>query len=126
MIVSISAMYAAILGALFVPFTAYVGTYRVKNKLLLRDGGDVELSRRIRAHANFTETVPMALILLVLVELSGGSASLLHSLGAVLVTARVMHYVTIATNPGNTAPRALGMVGTLGVIAVSAGYLLIA
>ncbi len=125
MSVAITAFYAAILGALFVPFTLYVGTYRAKNKILLLDGGDAELTRRIRAHANFTETVPLALILLILVELSGASPTLLHSLGIVLVVARTMHYVTIATNPGATAPRALGMVGTLGVILVSAGYLLL-
>lgn len=124
MSVTISTIYAAILGLLFVPFTFYVGSYRVKHKILLLDGGDKELARRIRAQGNFVETVPLAVILIVLMELNGASATWLHSLGVVLVVARVMHYLTIATNPANTAPRALGMVGTLGVYLAAAGWLL--
>jgi hypothetical protein len=124
MSVTISTIYAAILGLLFVPFTFYVGSYRVKHKILLLDGGDKELARRIRAQGNFIETVPLAVILIVLMELNGASATWLHTLGVVLVVARVMHYLTIATNPANTVPRALGMVGTLGVYLAAAGWLL--
>jgi hypothetical protein len=125
MSVTISTIYAAILGLLFVPFTFYVGSYRVKHKILLLDGGDKELARRIRAQGNFVETVPLAVILIVLMELNGASDTWLHSLGVVLVVARVMHYLTIATNPANTVPRALGMVGTLGVYLAAAGWLLV-
>lgn len=124
MSVTISTIYAAILGLLFVPFTFYVGSYRVKHKILLLDGGDKELARRIRAQGNFVETVPLAVILIVLMELNGATAAWLHALGSVLVVARVMHYLTIATNPANTVPRALGMVGTLGVYLAAAGWLL--
>jgi uncharacterized membrane protein YecN with MAPEG domain len=124
MSVTISTIYAAILGLLFVPFTVYVGSYRAKHKILLLDGGDKELARRIRAQGNFIETVPLAVILIVLMELNGASATWLHTLGVVLVVARVMHYLTIATNPANTVPRALGMVGTLGVYLAAAGWLL--
>ena len=125
MVPTISTMYAAIFGLMFVPFTFYVGIYRVKNSILLLDGGDEEMARRIRAHGNFIETVPIALIMLVLMEVSGASAIWIHSLGSVLVIARLTHYITLATNPGNTVPRALGMVGTLSVYLVAAGWLLI-
>ncbi len=97
MSVTISTIYAAILGLLFVPFTFYVGSYRVKHKILLLDGGDKELARRIRAQGNFIETVPLAVILIVLMELNGASATWLHT---------------------------LGMVGTLGVYLAAAGWLL--
>ena len=121
---TVSTIYAAILGLMFVPFTFYVGIYRVKNNILLLDGGDEEMARRIRAQGNFIETVPIALVLLVLMELSGASAIWLHSLGSALVIARLTHFMTIATNPGNTVPRALGMVGTLSVYLVAAIWLL--
>ena len=58
--------------------------------------------------------------------MNGAGSAWLHSLGAVLVVARVMHYVTIATNPSNTPPRALGMIGTLSVYVVASGWLLLA
>ena len=48
----------------------------------------------------------------------------LYLLAVVLVVAGVMHYLTIATDPANTVPRALGMVGTLGVYLAAAGWLL--
>jgi uncharacterized membrane protein YecN with MAPEG domain len=124
MSITISTLYAAILGLLFVPFTLYVGLYRAKHKILLLDGGDQELARRIRAQGNFIETVPLAVILIVLMEVNGASATWLHSLGIVLVVCRVMHYLTIATNPANTLPRALGMTGTLLVYLAAAGWLL--
>ena len=125
MSLTISALYAAILGLMFVPFTAYVGIYRVRNNILLLDGGDQELARRIRAQGNFIETVPLAVVLLVLMELNGASATWLHSLGSILVLSRLVHYVTIATNPANSIPRGLGMLGTFSVYLASAGWLLV-
>ena len=124
MSLTISTLYAAMLGLMFVPFTVYVGIYRAQSNILLLDGGDAELARRIRAQANFIETVPLAVILLVLMELNGAPAVWLHALGSVLVSARLIHYVTIATNPANTTPRAVGMVGTLSVYLVAAGWLI--
>ena len=125
MALEISVIYAAVLGLMFVPFTLYVGLYRGKHNILLLDGGDEEMSRRIRAHANFTESVPLALILLVLMELNGAPPVWLHSLGSVLVLSRLVHYITIATNPSNTAPRALGMFGTLSIFLVAGVWLLL-
>jgi uncharacterized protein len=124
MIPEISTLYAAVLGLLFVPFTFYVAIYRIQNSILLLDGGDKVMARRIRAQANFVETVPIALILLVLMELNGAGSAWLHSLGGILVVARVVHYITIATNPAKTLPRALSMTATLLLILVAAGWLL--
>lgn len=124
MSLQISSLYAAILGLLFVPATFYVGFYRARHGILLLDGGDQQLARRIRAQGNFVETVPLAVLLIVLMEYNGAGSTWLHSLGIILVVSRVMHYLTIATNPGNTLPRALGMAGTLGVYLAAGGWLL--
>lgn len=124
MSLTISTLYAAIMGLLFVPATLYVGIYRAKHNITLLDGGDPVLSRRIRAQGNFVETVPLAVMLLVLMEYNGANALWLHTLGVILVVSRVMHYLTIATDPSNTPPRALGMFGTLGVYVVSGVWLL--
>jgi uncharacterized membrane protein YecN with MAPEG domain len=57
----------------------------------LGDGGDVLLQRAIRGHGNFVEYVPLALILLAALELSGTSPYVLHALGLTLLTARLLH-----------------------------------
>ena len=57
----------------------------------LGDGGDVLLQRAIRGHGNFAEYVPLALILLAALELSGTPAYALHALGLILLTARLLH-----------------------------------
>lgn len=126
MSIPISTLYAAVLGLMFIPFTAYVGAYRAKTNILLMDGGDPEMARRMRAQANFVETVPLAVILLIVMELNGAGSTWLYSLGSILVVARFMHYVTMVTNPANAIPRALGMMGTLSVYLVSGIWLLIA
>ena len=53
-------------------------------------------------------------------------AAIAQCLGIALVVCRVMHYLTIATNPANTLPRAVGMTGTLVVYLVAACWLLVA
>lgn len=121
-ILSITPLYAAIFGLLFIPFTLRVGLYRVKNTINLGDGGDPELLRRIRGQGNFIETVPIALILLIVMELSGASSIWLHSLGALLVFGRVCHYAAI-TELGPFVLRPVGMVSTLSTYLVACGWL---
>ncbi|GAC1373877.1 MAG: MAPEG family protein [Aquirhabdus sp.] len=55
------------------------------------DGGNPVLLRRIRAHGNFAEYVPLILIMIGILELSHLPTVLLHVLGITLVIARVLH-----------------------------------
>ena len=69
--ISISLALAAVFGLLHVIFTLRVGDYRFKSKISLGDGGDLELRNRVRAHGNFIENVPIALLLIFLNDLDG-------------------------------------------------------
>ena len=71
-ILSISPVYVAVLGLIFVTITMRVGFYRIKTNISLGDGGDEELLKRMRGQANFIETVPLLIIMLVM-ELVGAS-----------------------------------------------------
>ena len=53
----ITALYAIPLALLFLILTARVITYRRDNQIGLGDDGDKSLMKRMRAQANFTETV---------------------------------------------------------------------
>ena len=55
------------------------------------DLGIPVLQARMRAHANFVEYTPFVLILMALLEYSGGSTELLKGVGIVYLLARVLH-----------------------------------
>ena len=64
---------------------------RMTTKTDLGDGGNLAMFRRIRAHGNFVEYVPMGLILLGLNEVSGAGAIWLFTIGALLLVGRILH-----------------------------------
>jgi uncharacterized membrane protein YecN with MAPEG domain len=68
-----------------------VSRMRGRDKVFLGDAPSAEMNRAIRAHGNNTEWVPLAIVLLLLLELSGVSATALHAFGGGLLFARVAH-----------------------------------
>ena len=122
--VPITSVIAAILAVMLVFLSLRVGLLRSREKIWFLDGGNEELTRRMRAQGNFIEYVPLALLLIALVELGGGSGGLVWALGAGLVAARIAHAVGVsltATSPARSA----GTLGTFAVLLVSAGSLLL-
>jgi uncharacterized protein len=83
----------------------------------LLDGGDEPLLRRIRAHGNFVETAPMALLLLALLELRGLGAAWLWGIGICLVLGRLFHLAGILNKQAMWS-RLVGMVLTLCVLSL--------
>lgn len=122
-LLSITPMYIALLGILFIPFTLRVGLYRVKNGIDIGDGKDDALIKLNRGQGNFIETVPLAVMLLIVMEVLGASTTWLHALGALLVIGRCLHYVGI-TGAGPAICRPVGMFSTLGVYAVTSFWIL--
>jgi uncharacterized protein len=103
----------AAFSALFqLALTTLVIRQRVRAGISLLDGGDASLTRRIRAHANFTETMPMALLLLLLLELAGWRATWLTGCALLLVAGRLLHAVGIL-RPSSGPARRVGMICTL-------------
>jgi uncharacterized membrane protein YecN with MAPEG domain len=66
----------------------------------------------LRVQANFVENVPLALLLLLLLELSGLSAVGVHGFGSALVLCRLLHAWGMSRNPGANYPRLIGAQGT--------------
>jgi uncharacterized membrane protein YecN with MAPEG domain len=123
-LLSVTPIYVGILGLLFVPMTVRAGLYRVKSNILIGTGEDPEMLRRMRGQANFTETVPMALFLLITMELLGATNIWLHSLGSLLVVGRAAHYLGL-TELGPVFLRAVGMGATLLTILIGAIWILV-
>jgi hypothetical protein len=57
----------------------------------LLDGGDRPLLLRIRAHGNLSETAPIALLLLVVLELQSADGLVVAGLGGMLLAGRILH-----------------------------------
>lgn len=87
-------------------------------KIGLGDGGDPELLRRIRVHANFIENVPFALVLLALLELGGLAKVAVAALGLVLLVARLAHAVGLGASAGYSKGRFWGTLLTWIVVLV--------
>ena len=120
----ITAFYAALLGLLLLFLAIRVVRGRWTNRIGLGDGGQADMTRRIRVHANLVETVPVALILLLLLELTGVDATWLHGFGIALVVGRVLHAWGLSRSGGTSFGRMVGTVLTFGAIAVMCVLLL--
>ncbi len=84
------------------------------------DGDDAELKRAIRAHANFAEYVPIALLLIAMAETLGTHTLLVHALGLFLLCGRSLHAYGLSQVKEDYRYRIFGMKMTLNVIIVSA------
>ena len=79
-------------------------------------GGDEAMTRRVRVHGNFAEYVPLALLMLALLELAGTAAAVVWTCGLVLLLARLAHAIGLGGSAGYSAGRFGGTLLTLAVL----------
>ncbi|MEZ5497786.1 MAG: MAPEG family protein [Steroidobacteraceae bacterium] len=115
----ITALYAGLLGLLAIVLGAKAGGLRGKLDISIGDGGNKELLLAMRRHANFAEWVPIALILIVLMEMRGVDTRWVHGLGAGLVVARVCHALGLKADSMKSYLRLVGAGGTALIIAIA-------
>lgn len=96
---TITPLYLALAGLLFVYLSINVIRARFKHRVSVGDGGNKELIKAMRVHANFAEYAPIAFLLVAVVELQGGPAWLVHALGFGVLAARVAHAVGFGSTP---------------------------
>ena len=116
----VTPLYAALLVLWFLVLTLRVLQNRRSAKVSLGDGGNTLLQRAIRGHANFAEYVPLALLLLAILELSRFSIYLLHAIGILLLIARLLHGYALAFRSEFRFGRLWGATLTFAVLTVEA------
>ena len=124
---ALTAFYAGLFALIYVGLSAWVMASRVSSDTLHGDGGNKALEKRIRAQGNFGEYVPLALILVALLEAGGGGPTLVRTLLIVLL-GRVLHPFGMFAAKNSSvqfACRGGGILATLGAIAVAAVALLL-
>ncbi|MEK9720979.1 MAG: MAPEG family protein [Quisquiliibacterium sp.] len=109
-------IYAGLCGVLLVVLYLRISQRRLATKIVLGSDGDADLERRIRAHGNFIETAPFALLLLYLFEQAGTGAIYIHAVGTLLVISRIAHAQGISKTAGRSVGRFYGSIGTVLVI----------
>jgi uncharacterized membrane protein YecN with MAPEG domain len=117
-------IYVALATLLVLILAGRVSTGRGAAKVGLGDGGNPDLFRRIRAHANAIENLPLALLLLLLLELNQTQVLWLHVFGCVLIVGRIAHAIGMATSSNENPGRLIGSALTWGVMLVMAVLLL--
>jgi uncharacterized membrane protein YecN with MAPEG domain len=116
----ITALWAGLLGLLSLALAMNVVRARVSENVIFGDGGVTIVQQRIRVHGNFIEYVPLALVLLLVLELNGTSALVLNVLGGALFVGRLLHAFGLTTSTGTTPGRFAGTVVTwLAILAAS-------
>jgi hypothetical protein len=122
MALPITSLFTALLALLLLVLSFRVIGIRRAEKISLGTGGSATLEKRCRSHANFCEFVPMALLLLGLLEAGGAEAATLYGLGGLLLVARLAHPLGI--EGAGLIFRMIGMLGTFAVLVVGAALLL--
>lgn len=97
MIPEITILFVAIFALMQLVITIFVGLKRNQTEIRFYDDGDLDLRQRVRAHANFTETVPITLMAMAGAEMMGTAPMLIWGLGIVMLIARIWHYYVIRT-----------------------------
>ena len=91
MILPITLTIAGAAALLHIWLSMRVSRLRRPLKIAVGDGGNETLARRMRAHGNYSENMPIFLILLALLELAGGDRNLLWAAAILFVLARIAH-----------------------------------
>ncbi len=114
----VTPLYAGLLALLFIALGLRVVQLRQKG-ISLGDGGDPRMLRVIRGHANFAEYVPLALLLMGILEWGRTSIYLLHALGLTLLVSRVLHGYALSYTAKFRFGRIWGATLTFVVLAVA-------
>lgn len=116
----ITLFYAGLCTLLVLFLAGRVMARRVARKIGIGDGGDHEMLKRVRAHANAVEYLPLALLLLGGMELNGYPNGVIHAFGGTLLASRLLHAWGLSRSSGASPGRFTGILLTLLLMACMA------
>jgi uncharacterized membrane protein YecN with MAPEG domain len=124
---SITLFYASIFGLLFVILSIRTILARRRSgiSLWLSDHTEDSLTKKARVHANFSEYIPLSLILMLLAEDRNLHFMILHCIGISLLIGRLFHIYWIDRIQQNFTFRVVGMALTLTTLTFLSFYLLL-
>ncbi len=121
---TVTGLYAGLLALWLAFLFLYVVKGRFKFRVGLGDGGQDELSQRIRIHGNFIETVPFVLLIMLLLEDTAHSFYLLHAFGIALILSRILHFIGLRKTSDGSKPRMAAGIITVSLLIIGAVLLI--
>lgn len=119
---TITPLYAGALALWFLVLSLRVVLCRVgPTGPSLGDGGNPMILRRIRAQANFSEYVPLALLLTAFLEFNAYPNWLVHALGGSLLAGRLLHGYALSFTRESVFGRSAGIALTFLSLLTAAG-----
>jgi uncharacterized protein len=109
----ITILAIAILAVGAASLAIWVIVQRVRLKVEWGDGGNQDMAQALRAHANFSEHVPMALLAIGASEIAGVSRPLVIAMAASLIVARILSAYGLTRSLGPSWARQAGASITL-------------
>ena len=113
----VSGIYIGISALLLMALSLRVSLMRLKGGVSVGAGEDRRLANAIRLQANLTEYAPMAMLLILALELQGAPDWALHASGGAFLLGRVLHGVGFSRQPQQIGLRKWGMVVTYSMLA---------
>ncbi len=122
----ITALYASIMMIFALALSFKAGGFRGKSGISVMYGEptNMDLAQRVRVHQNFLEYVPMAIILMGIIEINGGNSTFLHVFGVVLIISRIAHAIGLKHDNMGHPGRVIGAGGTALISMAAALYAL--
>ena len=122
----VSFLYAALCGLLLIGLSANVVRARRQYQVRIGSGTEQGMQQAVRVQANFVEYVPLAVVLLVLAEISDLPGAAVHVAGILLLASRILHAWGLSHSPGTSFGRYYGTAGTWLVITLLSLWLVYA
>jgi uncharacterized membrane protein YecN with MAPEG domain len=108
----ITLLYTSLITILAIFLAFRVGIVRGTTNTLLGEGDSSELLQSIRSHGNLIEHAPLALMLLLLLEMQGVADWKLHLLGSSFFLLRILHAYGVTISRESTPYRFVGALGS--------------
>lgn len=114
----ITPLFIALFALFYIVLSIGVIRLRLASGISHGSGDQIELEHAVRAHANFAEYVPLALLLLWSLETISYDSTLAFILGCVLLVGRISHVIGVRDPQRFMLMRKIGIVATFAVLLI--------
>lgn len=112
----ITSFYAGLIGLFYFALSMNVIRNRFRYKQSLGAGGEAKMEKAIRIHGNFSEYVPLIIVMMGFLEVGKSPENWLHGFGISLIIGRLLHAYGLGFVQGTSKSRTFGMILTFSAL----------